>query len=636
MKGGRGLTDGGLTALAGVGEIQLVVPHRLPAVDTPDTRFPHAEPVPLRGAVDSRLRRAWFGLRATRLRLLRGMRNLGEAGATAPRRAPAAQADWPVTAGVSRTPLWTGGGAEWKLTAGKVQNLRVAARRLDGVVIPAGAVFSFWRALGRPTPRRGYVAGRELREGCMVASVGGGLCQLSNALYAAALEAGMQIVERHAHSRIVPGSLAERGLDATVFWNYIDLRFRAPAGCRLEVNLSAGHLEVRLRTRESRSVSAPAFRVVSGRAVVEGGRSRQEEAAHDCIACANQDCAEYIASRHHAARTAWLLDEMWPEFNQWLAGNARAGDLIALPLDGARRGRAAYAWDVRSHPQLQVIEHPLLAVARGLTTRFLGPQGAARQRGLLRLDAALARAGARDLVPEADHAVVSLNLLVHLWPTGMLAGRRLTVLLNRSPLAMLHAQLDRARSLHPQSATLGDFRADEELVAAEEAALRAADVLVTPHCAVAQFARRRYGARIEQPQWLAPSPSPAHAMRGGGVLFPASALGRKGAYELREACRRLKLPLRVLGRAQEDAAFWQGMDARMVDGRDMWCDVACVALPAFVEHRPRLLLQARARGLPVVCSTECGLPEDWAGVTAVNAGAVPELMGALLRVREAA
>ena len=63
----------------------------------------------------------------------------------------------------------------------------------------------------------GFVAGRELREGCMVSSIGGGLCQLSNALYAAALEAGCEIVERHAHSKVVPGSLAERGLDATVF-----------------------------------------------------------------------------------------------------------------------------------------------------------------------------------------------------------------------------------------------------------------------------------------------------------------------------------------------------------------------------------------------------------------------------------
>ncbi len=91
-------------------------------------------------------------------------------------------------------------------------------------------VFSFWRHVGRPTRGRGFADGRELREGCIVPSVGGGFCQLSNALYAAALDAGCEIVERHAHSRRVPGSMAEAGRDATVFWNYVDLRFRPPDG----------------------------------------------------------------------------------------------------------------------------------------------------------------------------------------------------------------------------------------------------------------------------------------------------------------------------------------------------------------------------------------------------------------------
>ena len=68
--------------------------------------------------------------------------------------------------------------------------------------------------------------GRELREGCLVPSIGGGLCQLSNALYDAALRAGLQVVERHRHTQVVPGSLAESDRDATVFWNYRDLRLR--------------------------------------------------------------------------------------------------------------------------------------------------------------------------------------------------------------------------------------------------------------------------------------------------------------------------------------------------------------------------------------------------------------------------
>src|SRR2546423_3676354 len=45
----------------------------------------------------------------------------------------------------SRARLWSeGDGAERSLQAGKVHNLRLAVRRLDGVGVPAGAVFRFW------------------------------------------------------------------------------------------------------------------------------------------------------------------------------------------------------------------------------------------------------------------------------------------------------------------------------------------------------------------------------------------------------------------------------------------------------------------------------------------------------------
>ncbi len=149
----------------------------------------------------------------------------------------------------SVTGLWTDPAlAEQAMQLGKVQNLRRAAAALDGLELPAGAVLSFWRQVGRATRRRGFVRGRMLREGCMVPSVGGGLCQLSNALYDVALQAGCRIVERHSHSRIVPGSAAAVGRDATVAWNYVDLRFAAPAAMRLGVRLTDRDLVVSLRS----------------------------------------------------------------------------------------------------------------------------------------------------------------------------------------------------------------------------------------------------------------------------------------------------------------------------------------------------------------------------------------------------
>lgn len=125
-----------------------------------------------------------------------------------PRPLPLAKAEAPGTLiAESRTPLFPSGtGAEFALQAGKVQNLRSAARHLNGRQLRAGHHFSFWAHIPRPTASRGFALGRESRSGCVIPSVGGGLRQLSNALYGLALDAGWEIVERHTHTLHHPAS----------------------------------------------------------------------------------------------------------------------------------------------------------------------------------------------------------------------------------------------------------------------------------------------------------------------------------------------------------------------------------------------------------------------------------------------
>ncbi len=149
---------------------------------------------------------------------------------------------------------------ERELQLGKVQNLMVAAAALDGIEVPTGEVWSFWKHLGPTTQSKGYAEGRELREGCIIPQIGGGLCQLSGAIYNAALDAGLQIVERHAHTNSSIGSLARIGRDATVFWNYVDLRLRARLPWRMDVSLTETQLQVRIRCSEQlpRGPIAPA------------------------------------------------------------------------------------------------------------------------------------------------------------------------------------------------------------------------------------------------------------------------------------------------------------------------------------------------------------------------------------------
>jgi len=157
---------------------------------------------------------------------------------------------FPIVVAQSITPLWTDPrDSEHWYQRGKVQNLRVAARALNGCIIPAGQVFSFWKQVGPPSRARGFAPGRMLQEGCLLPSVGGGLCQITNGLYQLALAAGCEIVERHAHSRTVPGSATADGRDATVAWNYVDLRFRAPCDLQLTAELTSQSLAVTLRAR---------------------------------------------------------------------------------------------------------------------------------------------------------------------------------------------------------------------------------------------------------------------------------------------------------------------------------------------------------------------------------------------------
>ena len=67
-------------------------------------------------------------------------------------------------------------GEDQILQENKVANLRLAAARLDGIVLRPGETFSYWRLIGKPTRRKGYKEGMVLFLGRIGSDVGGGLC----------------------------------------------------------------------------------------------------------------------------------------------------------------------------------------------------------------------------------------------------------------------------------------------------------------------------------------------------------------------------------------------------------------------------------------------------------------------------
>ncbi len=569
----------------------------------------------------------WFEFRAACFRAKRTVLEWNGAGAKRLHRAEARRDTAPVVE--SRTVLFNSSSpAEFALQAGKVHNLRLAARQLNGVVIRANELFSFWKNVGRASRRRGFVEGRELREGCVIPNVGGGLCQLSNALYDVALRSGCEIVERHAHTQQVPGSTTKPGRNATIFWNYVDLRFRPRFDCQLRVELSRGELIVGLISLKGEH-PAPAIEPVDS-------CETRVEAAETCETCGVTKCFRNPAATSLPRRgiTAWLLDKFEPEFDRWMKEHEAAGDAVFVPIRSARLSN--YSWSVDGFDSVK--QARLATLLRSAGSRRLAQQGAARQRALLEFDRMLASAYADRIPPTADHLVVSQNLLPHLWRRGDLSGRTFDVLMTRLPIASLEETLDAAARLHPDSPTLADYRAPADIRNAESEALGAARFLVTPHSGIAAL----FGERAVKLPWILPRVAPeldrlnrsslsgdasligaskgnldgselnggletAAPWRGrGAVVFPANTLARKGCYELRTVAGELNLELQLGGAVLEAPNFWDGVTTTPMD-EDGMRRAALVVLPSFVEHWPRRLLRAAAAGVPVIASEGCGL-----------------------------
>jgi hypothetical protein len=565
-------------------------------------------------AIPTRLDALLFQAKVNVFRAQRAVREFGRAPTRLAKADPSAFA---TTVAESRTPLWGDPRlGERAMQRGKVHNLRAATRLLDRTLLPAGSTFSFWRQLGRASAAKGFVSGRMLQEGCLVPATGGGLCQLSNALYDVALKADCDIVERHAHSRIVPGSTAARGRDATIAWNYVDLRFAPKQELMLRVLVERDALVVRLDAAGPDTLPQSLRTEVSAFAL-------EQAPAHTCGTCDETSCF-----RHEdrfttpTGRTAFLVDENWPEFRDYVAQHRATDDVLALPLDGARWKAPRYAWDTQGFGK--VIPATLTALWRSLALRR-AKDGPERRAAELRGAEALARRFAQTLTADVTEVAVAQSLLPWLWRAGHLGGRRFTVLMTHLPMTEIQSRLNAAAQKHPERRTLADFRADGGLVAAESEALAQADAIVTPHTEVAAL----FGDRAIRLEWKRPASRPPIAPVGARrIAFVGPTIARKGAYELREAATALNLEVVALGSALEGTDFWHGVRMAAPD-RENWLNgVAAVVQPAVLEDAPRRLLLSLASGVPVIATRACGLPEQ-DGLTLVPDGDSDGLIAAL-------
>lgn len=129
-------------------------------------------------------------------------------------------------------------------------NAALAGRYIDGSIIPPGGVFSFNELVGGRSRGKGYDSAPFLTsDGLLQETPGGGICQLASTVYNAGLLGGLEVVERHPHSRTVLH--VPPGRDATIASWRKDLKLRNPFPHPLQIRISSDDKRLTVSLRSS-------------------------------------------------------------------------------------------------------------------------------------------------------------------------------------------------------------------------------------------------------------------------------------------------------------------------------------------------------------------------------------------------
>jgi hypothetical protein len=477
----------------------------------------------------------------------------------------------------------------WILTAGKIENLRIASKKLNGLEVKANEVFSFWKHLGNPNFGKGYVVGREIKEGCIVPTIAGGLCQLSNALYDAALKVNFEIIERHKHTKVVKGSLAEKDRDATVKWNYIDLKFKSQYDFRIESELTSTHLIVKFKSNS-----------ISKENSIQTTNFKQFNFLNDCYSCGNDACSQHEDQSNKNQKreiTTYILDEKWIEFDDYISSKIQPKDIFIVPIFKFPFVKTTrYNWKSFQTNKVKSVNYQ--GIKRALKLRFSKNKNPFELS--LELDQNIAESIAKLIPIESTHLVISQNLLPYFMVFGSLGGRTFDILMTRMPIEKLQNKLDLAHFLYPNSKTLKDFRTKQSIKDSENKALQFANKIITPHTEIANL----FPPKTEKLSWKGVEQISTKT-NGTKILFPSATIGRKGAYEMRQIAKALNLDLVIFRKNHEAEDFWKDVNVEYFDGN--YENIGLIIYPTHIENQPRHILKALQNGIPVITTSACGL-----------------------------
>lgn len=138
----------------------------------------------------------------------------------------------------------------------RVNNIDLAAEKIDYYKLSPGEEFSFNKALGRRTEAKGYedapIIIRTVNGPKKSIAVGGGICQVSTTLYNALEECKVEILERHLHSKDV--GYVPKGEDATVSYGTADFKFRNSRSHPIMIRTYLGKKYLTVKIVENRNL----------------------------------------------------------------------------------------------------------------------------------------------------------------------------------------------------------------------------------------------------------------------------------------------------------------------------------------------------------------------------------------------
>ncbi|MFI7588534.1 VanW family protein [Spongisporangium articulatum] len=106
----------------------------------------------------------------------------------------------------------------------RTENLRIAARTVNGTVVLPGETFSLNGVLGKRTPEKGYNEAPAILGGRLIKDYGGGVSQMATTIFNNVFFSGLQDVYHKPHSFYI--SRYPEGREATVNYPTVDMKWR--------------------------------------------------------------------------------------------------------------------------------------------------------------------------------------------------------------------------------------------------------------------------------------------------------------------------------------------------------------------------------------------------------------------------